>query len=85
LIVSPEFPKQGSVGSSARFALFFARCGSCTGGVRYWVGTVAARHAWGGPRVSARRSEVMVTTGAHIKFLIEYYIFHGIYFNLTLL
>jgi hypothetical protein len=29
------------VGLSARFALFFVRCGSCAGGVRCWAGAVA--------------------------------------------
>jgi hypothetical protein len=44
----PKCLEQGGVGSSACFALFFARCGST-------------------------EREALVSRGAHIRFLIDYY------------
>jgi hypothetical protein len=41
------------VGLSGRSALFFARCGSCAGGVGCWVGAVAGCTGAGGPQGSS--------------------------------
>ena len=41
--------------SSARFALFFARCGSCVGGVRCWAGAIADCMGAGAHKVVAKR------------------------------